>query len=132
MSGNTRDTKQKRAILSAFEEAHRPLTPVQVQAAVLRELPKVSLATVYRVIKTFVEQGSLVPVSFPGAADRYESKECAARHHHHFLCTSCDRAFDLPGCGLRVSSGLPDGFAISRHEVVLYGSCDSCKGATSI
>lgn len=129
MKISQRDTKQKRAIWSVLESAHRPLSPSQVQEQVSQELPSVSLATVYRVIKAFVEDGRLVPVSFPGAPDRYETKACAAHHHHHFLCTSCDRAFDLPGCGLKVSTGLPTGFAISRHEVVLYGSCDKCAEA---
>ena len=132
MSTLYRDTKQKRAIWTVLEAAHRPLSPTQVQEAVLQELPAVSLATVYRVIKGFVEEGRLVPVSFPGAPDRYETKACAAHHHHHFLCTSCGRAFDLPGCGLKVSTGLPEGFAISRHEVVLYGSCDKCLEAAIV
>jgi Fe2+ or Zn2+ uptake regulation protein len=34
--------------------------------------------------------------------------------------------FDVPGCGLRIDTGLPKGFSLTRHEVVLYGSCSEC------
>lgn len=131
MSTNNRSTKQKRAIWSALEDAHRPMSPAEVLQVVSRSLPSLSLATVYRIIRSFVEENRVVPVSLPGAPDRYETKCCADHHHHHFLCDRCGKVFDVPGCGFRLESGLPDGFSVKRHEVVLYGNCVDCQDSHS-
>lgn len=131
MSSSNRTTKQKRAVWSALEEAHRPLSPVEVFQVVSRTVPSLSLATVYRIIRGFIEEERIVPVSLPGAPDRYETKGCADHHHHHFLCDGCGRVFDVPGCGFRMESGLPEGFSVQRHEVVLYGECTDCHGTKS-
>lgn len=121
-----RDTKQKRLIWSIVEDSGRPLSPLEVHAQALEQLPRLSLSTVYRTLKALQDEQRVVAVSLPGAPDRYETKSLADRHHHHFQCDGCGRVFDIPGCGLRVDSGLPLGFSMTRHEVVLYGSCNEC------
>jgi Fur family ferric uptake transcriptional regulator len=121
-----RNTRQKRLIREVIETAGRPLGPTEVQAIALKQLPAISLSTVYRALKSLQEEQVIVAVSLPGAPDRYETKFRADHHHHHFHCDDCGRVFDIPGCGLRVDSGLPQGFSLTRHEVVLYGSCGQC------
>ena len=128
MGVSTRNTKQKRAVWGAFEEAQRPLSPLEVHQAVSRSLPSVSLATVYRILRSLEEEGNIVSVSLPGAPDRYETRACAERHHHHFFCDHCAKVFDIPGCGLKVDSHLAPGFLVRAHEVVLYGRCGECEG----
>jgi Fur family ferric uptake transcriptional regulator len=127
MSLQKRDTKQKKVIWSIVEEAGRPLSPTEVHQEAAGHLPRLSLSTVYRTIKSLQAEQRIVAVSLPGAADRYETKSLADHHHHHFHCDGCGRVFDIPGCGLRVDAGLPKGFSLSRHEVVLYGSCGQCS-----
>lgn len=127
MTVEKRDTQQKRVIRAALEAAGRPLSPVEVHGIASQELPRISLSTVYRVLKTLQEEEIIVTVSLPGAPDRYETKVRADHHHHHFHCDGCGRVFDIPGCGLRVDSSLPSGFSLTRHEVVLYGSCNTCR-----
>jgi Fur family ferric uptake transcriptional regulator len=131
MSSSNRATKQKRAIWSALEDAHRPLSPVEVFQSASRTLPSLSLATVYRIIRGFIEEQRVVAVSLPGAPDRYETKGCAEHHHHHFLCDGCGKVFDVPGCGFKLETELPAGFSVKRHEVVLYGDCKECQAARS-
>jgi Fur family ferric uptake transcriptional regulator len=127
MADKTRSTKQKRLIRSIVEGAERPLSPGEVHAAALKVLPRVSIATIYRILRSLQDEKLIVAVPLPGAADRYESKVLADHHHHHFHCDQCKRVFDVPGCGLRVNSSVPSGFAIKRHEVVLSGFCDQCS-----
>jgi Fur family ferric uptake transcriptional regulator len=126
MSILRRDTKQKKVIWSIVQGAGRPLSPAEVHAQAAGYLPSVSLSTVYRTLKSLQDEQRIVAVSLPGAPDRYETKSLADHHHHHFHCDGCGRVFDVPGCGLRVESGLPKGFSLTRHEVVLYGSCSEC------
>ncbi len=121
-----RHTLQKSIIQAVIDGAGRPVSPQEVLALAKRRVPRLSLGTVYRVIKGLVAEGLLAPVMVPGEGDRYEPHSKAAHHHHHFQCNSCRRVYDIPGCGLRVEPHLPQGFSVSRHEVMLYGSCGSC------
>jgi len=127
MDLKTRSTKQKRLVWSIIEQAGRPLSPAEVHQAALKDLPKVSVATVYRTLRALQDDQKIVAVSLPGESDRYETKIKADHHHHHFHCDDCGKVFDVPGCGLRVDARVPSGFAITRHEVVLYGSCKQCR-----
>lgn len=122
-----RVTKQRTVVQRLFEQAKRPLSPVEVYEQARYELRAISLATIYRTLKTLVDEGVLVPVSLPGLPDRYETRGCADHHHHHFHCDGCGKVFDIPGCGLHTESPLPLGFAVHRHEVVLYGACRDCR-----
>lgn len=126
MEIKARSTKQKRLVWAVFEKTSRPLSPAEVHSEVVADLPRMSLATVYRILKALQDEQKLAAVSLPGAPDRYEMKLRADTHHHHFYCEGCGKVFDVPGCGLRVDSRVPAGFSISRHEVTLYGNCDDC------
>ena len=119
-------TQQKRILGTVFERAGRPLTPPEICEEARKEIPALGLATVYRAIKQFLEEGQIRAVEVPGAAPHYES---AARHHHHFfVCRECKRLFDLIGCVRGVRALAPKGFRVRQHEIVLYGECAACAG----
>ena len=123
-------TRQRRAILSAFERAGRPLSPREVETAV-REggETSINLATVYRNLKSMTEAGQIVAVEVLGQAGRYEV--AGLGHHHHFHCSRCDRVFDLPACPSNTLHHLaPKGFEVEDHEVQLTGRCDACRRAS--
>ena len=121
-------TQQKLVLGAVFEHAKRPLTPVEIWEQAREKIPALGIATVYRAIKQFVDEGQVRTVEVPGAAPHYES---TARHHHHFfLCQQCKRLFDLVGCVRGVKSLAPEGFRVKQHEIVLYGECASCMGET--
>jgi Fur family ferric uptake transcriptional regulator len=119
-----RNTQQRDAIRQAIREADRPLSPQELVLAAQEKTPGVGVATVYRTIKKFLEQGWLTSIELPGEPPRYELS--GKTHHHHFRCRSCDGVFELPGCALRFEKGLPDGFELEAHEVVLFGRCPEC------
>ncbi len=119
-----RKTRQKEAIASAFVAADRPLSPDEAYLETQKQVPAVSIATVYRNIKTFVEDQWLVPVDLPGQSTRYEIAGKA--HHHHFQCDGCGKTFELDGCVVQTKQKLPRGFKATRHEFFLYGTCSAC------
>jgi len=119
-----RKTKQREAIRRALLRAERPLSPEELLTEAQRSVETLSLATVYRPLRSLEESGFLRPVAIPDRAPRYERS--GREHHHHFCCRSCDRVFDVPGCPGNVEEIAPDGFDVDGHEVVLYGRCDSC------
>jgi Fur family transcriptional regulator, ferric uptake regulator len=119
-----RDTAQRRAIRAALQDADRPLSPREVLDDAQSQVPGLGIATVYRNLKAFVDDGWLTPVELPGEAPRYEV--AGKKHHHHFMCRSCDRVFELAGCPGNLQAVVPHGFALEDHEVVLYGRCEAC------
>ncbi len=81
------------------------------------------IATVYRALREFVDEGWLTTITIAGNA-RYELAHLD--HHHHFYCEQCTRTFDIDGCSGDPSRLLPDGFTMRSHELTLHGTCSKC------
>ncbi len=125
MPVQTRNTRQKNAIRSAFKQADRPLSPEEALALAQQQVDGVSMATVYRNIAALLEARWLTPVHIPGASTRYEVAGKA--HHHHFQCVVCGAIHELAGCTMQVKPRLPRGFKYSGHEFFVYGTCAACS-----
>lgn len=119
-----RKTRQRDAIRDAFEASGRPLSTQEAHALAAREVEGLGIATVYRNIRSLVEEGWLHTVELPGEPARYE--RAGLEHHHHFRCRLCERVFDIEGCPGALKSLLPRGFRLEGHEVLLYGICPDC------
>jgi Fur family ferric uptake transcriptional regulator len=119
-----RKTRQRQAIRQVFEETDNPLGPQEVLLAAQAYTPGLGIATVYRTLKALVAEGWLVVVTLPGEPQRYEV--AGKGHHHHFRCRACDRVFEIDGCPTSVKRLTPRGFRLEGHEVVLYGTCNTC------
>ncbi len=117
--------KQQLAVLQALGAADGPLSARELWSRLSGT--GVGIATVYRALQRGVEEGTLESVEVLGGGVRYEPKD--REHHHHFLCSACDHAFDLFGCVEGLESLVPDGFRMTGHEVVLLGTCDGCAHA---
>ena len=124
-----RRTRQRAAIREAFERQARPLSPEEVLASAQTSADGLGIATVYRTIKSLLEEGWLKEVELPGHPSRYEVAGKA--HHHHFFCRACDKVFELEGCQPDLESVLPAGFRATGHDVVIYGFCELCSNAGS-
>ena len=123
-----RATRQNTAIRAAIAAAGRPLSPAEVLDAARRHVAALGLATVYRNLKALVDAGEIQVVTLPGEVARYELTHPG--HHHHFRCDACQRVFDVHQCPGDLAGLAPPGFAVSRHEITLYGLCSDCKPAT--
>jgi Fur family transcriptional regulator, ferric uptake regulator len=119
-----RNTKQRSAIRRALTDAGRPLAPMEILESAQEAVPGLGIATVYRTVNLLVEEGWAVVVELPDASPRYERS--GKGHHHHFLCTDCDAAYDVSGCPSGVGDLTPQGFELAAHEIVLYGRCRDC------
>ena len=122
-----RSTSQRRAIRRALVDGDRPLSPQEIHAAAQTQVPGIGLATVYRALKSMLDERLLVAVELPGESARYELS--GKQHHHHFHCRDCGKVFDVKGCSQDLSAMLPNGFEMQGHEIVLYGLCVTCKRA---
>lgn len=120
----SRNTRQLDAIRAAFDRARRPLSPLEALDLAQRDVDGLGIATVYRAIRTLVDEAWLTAVDLPGGAVLYERSGKA--HHHHFQCESCGRVYELDGCLPAIHNLAAPGFTVHRHELTLYGNCASC------
>lgn len=120
-----RNTRQRGAIRRAFQRADRPLGTGEVLEQARGEVGGLGIATVYRNIRTLVNEGWLDVVELPGEVPRYEVH--GKSHHHHFRCRQCDRVYEVPGCIGSMNEIVPPGFSLESHELVLYGLCADCS-----
>ncbi|TVR90862.1 MAG: transcriptional repressor [Spirochaetaceae bacterium] len=122
-----RQTKQREAIKNTFETCERALSPVEVLEITQVEVPKLSIATVYRTLAALSEIGWLIRVEIPGEACRYERS--GKEHHHFFVCRVCERAFAVHGCVDGLQQLTPHGFTLEAHDIVLRGLCSKCASS---
>jgi Fur family transcriptional regulator, ferric uptake regulator len=120
-----RFTRQRTAISAAIAEANRPLSPQEILESARISVESMGLATVYRNLKTLMNDRVVQVVNLPGESPRYEPAEQA--HHHHFQCTTCTRVFDVHECPGDFRSLAPQGFVVESHELTLYGRCADCE-----
>ena len=90
--------------------------------------PDVSLATVYRNLKRFCEQGRVRSVGVVNGQERFEAD---MSDHSHFICKECGAILDVPEA-FHMSGGLKSlseqyGLEFHRSEVRFTGVCNECK-----
>lgn len=124
-----RNTKQKSAIRNVIEQAERPLSPEEILHEAREIIPGLGQATVYRALNAMQAEQLIVPVDIPGHPSCFE--KAGLKHHHHFACTSCGKVFELQGCSYAGDKGVPPGFHVEGHEVILYGQCRGCHNMLS-
>ncbi len=121
-----RNTRQKQAIRDAFVRAGRPLSTEEVHRAGQTVSAGLGLATVYRSIRSLLDDGWLAVVDVPGRNPLYEI--AGKGHHHHFSCTNCSRVYEFEGCAT-VDAKPPRGFKTTGHDLTLFGICAACNAA---
>jgi Fur family ferric uptake transcriptional regulator len=120
-----RHTSQRIAIEASLRSAQRPLSPAEIldwPSTIADDQSRHGVPHA----QELTEGGLIRAVELPGEPSRYEL--AGLPHHHHFKCDECDRVYDVPGkCPSGLADGLPSGFRVRDHEVVLVGTCAECS-----
>jgi Fur family ferric uptake transcriptional regulator len=118
-----RETQQRDAIRETLAIAGRPLAVDELLQLARNKVTGLGIATVYRNLKILQSEGEITQVDLPGQAARWE---IAGGHHHHFLCRTCDRLFEVYDCPEDISHILPEGYSLEKHDILLQGLCAAC------
>ena len=121
-----RSTRQQRLVFEAVSTTKSHPTAEWVYEAVRRQLPRVSLGTVYRNLQRLVAEGRLR--SFErGGRIRYDAD---LELHDHFSCDRCGLLMGIP----RIAEALPAerrlrarGFAVAGRTLEFHGLCRKCR-----
>ena len=123
--GDGRLSAQREAIARAARDFSAAFSADELLAAVRREAPGVGIATVYRAVGAMEAAGFIEAVGARGNATLYV--HCVNEgHHHHVVCTGCGAVADAE-CSVDASAAKVAGFAITGHDLTLYGLCPRCQ-----
>ena len=121
-----RQTRQRRLVYEAVFRAKTHPTAEWVYDRVRREMPRVSLGTIYRNLQLLVAEGRLRSWT-RGRATRYDADLAP---HDHFLCEGCGLLLDLERAGspLEAEKKLKSrGFQVRGRILDLIGLCRGCR-----
>ncbi|MCX6621813.1 MAG: transcriptional repressor [Acidobacteria bacterium] len=119
-------THQRQVIYRALAESEAHPSPELVYESVRTRIPAISLATIYKSIRTFIDQGLLMQVNPLHESARLDAN---LEPHHHLVCTACKSVQDLPPEmlePLRPTHPLPNGFRPRQFHVEVLGLCARC------
>lgn len=121
-----RNSKQRDAVYADLLSRYDHPTADEVYFSVKKDLPNISLATVYRNLKLLESEGLILRITTDDS-DRYDGH---TQSHYHLMCDSCKKISDL-----NIRSGfnlndLPDSKfdgEIRTHALLFFGLCKDCK-----
>ncbi len=123
-------TFQRQVIYEAVVDSHGHPTPELIYEQVRQRIPSISLGTIYKNVKTFLDSGVLKEVTLHHGSLRLESNMTP---HHHLVCSSCKSIFDIEESAVEPvqlpKTKLPVGFSIKQCRVEFVGLCKSCQTA---
>ena len=119
-----RFTPQRQHVYDVLMEERDHPTAEEVFIRAKREMPDISMATVYNCLDTLVQSGMARQVNVDRGATRFCPN---MREHCHFYCDNCEKVFDidLPSKGPD-GIALPKGFKAARFEIAIHGLCAKC------
>ena len=120
-------THQRKVIFDAVVADPGHYSPEQIYAVVKRRIPAVSLATIYKNLRLFVENGLLREVSPHASTLRVDGN---LESHHHLVCTRCKSVQDIAGDFVdfkRLARQVPGGFDLKQPLVEVFGLCPRCS-----
>lgn len=124
-------THQREMIYRAVLESDGHPSPERIYERVKQAIPAISLATVYKNIRTFLEAGLVREVTLHHGALRLETNPA---EHHHLVCVRCRAIVDLDGNAIgpvRLRRKPPAGYRVLRCSVELQGLCPDCARKTT-
>src|SRR5579864_8822625 len=128
-SNGRKITAQRQCIFRALEGDATHPSAERVHERVRREMPSVSLKTVYQTLNDLAELGAISMLDVGTGSARFDPN--VETPHHHLVCRSCGKIRDLTAAfpGLTVSRRAARGFAVDSAEVVFRGQCEDCRDA---
>ena len=122
------DTSQRRLLLSIMQEAEKHLDAKELYRRASERDDSISLATVYRNLHLFKEQGLINERHLGQARCYYEITRLG--EHQHLVCESCGQVIEFESPLIRklvAEVQRKNNFSVTKVELYLEGYCHKCK-----
>lgn len=119
-------SKQRELILKTLEENIIHPTADEVYQLARKEMPELSLATVYRNLNQLAENGVIRKIEGLDDSVRFDHNLC---NHYHFICRKCNKVYDVPydiAPGLANMVTVQTGLNVESYDVSFKGICPDC------
>ena len=123
---NLRMTRQRRVILEELRKVNTHPSADEIYEMVRKQLPRISLGTVYRNLEILSESGEIQKLQLGCSQNRFDG---VAQDHYHIRCIDCNRVMDAPpGSDVCLSYELNEktDFKIIGHKLEFLGLCPQC------
>lgn len=119
--------RHREAILKVLRATNCHPTADWIYDEVRKEIPNISLGTVYRNLRLLQQSGEILEIDLSGTFSRFDGNPC---NHYHFRCEKCGRVFDVDepvNIELDAKVAQKTGFKISYHRLEFRGLCQECQ-----
>ena len=121
-----RKSRQREVILNLLKQAKAHPSAEWIYTEVKKEIPNLSLGTVYRNIKLLQSMGEVSEISCEGNEGRFDGNIAP---HYHITCQRCGKIMDVDGVALQSIEekvAVATGFKITHHWIGFKGICPEC------
>ncbi len=122
-----RYSKQRECILNALRQTKRHPSASSIYDEVRKEIPNISLGTVYRNLSELSTGGEILKIDAGDGTERYDG---CAEPHYHMICRCCHSVSDIDVPYLKDLDKQVEkisGADIAFHSVLFSGTCERCK-----
>jgi Fe2+ or Zn2+ uptake regulation protein len=124
-----RMTDARRAVVGLIASRDGTFDTADLVADARRRRVPAARATIFRTLEILAAIGAVERLDLPNGEHSYV--RCDTRgHHHHLVCTDCQRSVDLEELGMTTITAdveLRTGYVIDRHRLELFGLCPNCQ-----
>lgn len=123
---NIRMTRQRQVILEELRKFMHHPSADEIYEMVRKQLPRISLGTVYRNLEVLSELGEIKKLEFGGTIKRFDGDP---EDHYHIRCNLCDRVDNAPMPHLddiEARINLETNYRIIGHRLEFFGLCPEC------
>ena len=128
MEATTKQFRKRNAILDQLRHSHAHPSAEELHAMLQNEHPDISLATVYRNLSLFKEQGMISSLGTVKGIERFDANTAP---HVHYICTSCGDVVDLPQITvpeeMNSAAAHASGGRVDCCQLTFTGICGNCR-----
>lgn len=101
-------------------------TADMVYYSIRKQLPNISLGTVYRNLRLLVEQGEVLSLKLGDGPEHFDGH---TDMHYHFICSCCNEVEDIFMDELPIIDMVTSHCSgqITGHSTYFYGLCKNCS-----
>lgn len=124
---NLKLTPQRYAIYKYLKSTKSHPSAEMIYDVLRLDYPTMSLATVYKTLKTFIELGVVLELNAGEDNFRYDANVV---NHPHIMCLSCGKVDDIEEADFNFLNKEAENFTkykIETHLLYFYGLCPKCQ-----
>jgi Fur family peroxide stress response transcriptional regulator len=127
MSGIRKHSRKREAVLDKIRGTTSHPSAVWVYEELRKDIPDLSLGTVYRNISVFKDEGRIISVGVVNGQERFDGN---VSEHTHFICLDCGNVLDVDAAldrSFTEKVESENSVDVLYRQLTFYGRCRDCR-----